>query len=113
MPPGNEAHEAPSNGASASAYEKLQRGHTSQPWWLNYDQALDLQSPAQQNPIKPPPPPQHKGLRQPTYHSGKTYDCDVCPYQATQLSSLKRHKLAKHSGAQFNCDQCEYIGTTQ
>ena len=30
MPPGNEAHEAPSNGASATAYEKLQRGHTSQ-----------------------------------------------------------------------------------
>ena len=80
MPPGNEVHEAPSNGASATAYEKLQRGHTSQvlknnaancdekftieskarneiapsenfpfqPWWLNYDQALDLQTPAQQ-----------------------------------------------------------------
>ena len=30
MPPGNEVHEAPSNGASATAYEKLQRGHTSQ-----------------------------------------------------------------------------------
>jgi len=30
------------NGASASAYEKLQRGQPAQPWWLNYDQALDL-----------------------------------------------------------------------
>ena len=48
------------NGASAYAAAAK---HVSNPWWLNYDQALDLQSPAQQNPIKPPPPPQHKVIK--------------------------------------------------
>ena len=44
---------------------KIPKESVLQPWWLNYDQALDLQSPAssQQNPIKPPPPPQHKVIK--------------------------------------------------
>ena len=55
---------------------------------------------------------QHEGIRPPVVKTGKTFDCDQCPYQATQLTSLKRHQMAKHSGQAFPCDKCEYIGTT-
>ena len=55
---------------------------------------------------------QHEGIRPPVVKTGKTFDCDHCPYQATQLTSLKRHQMAKHSGQAFPCDKCEYIGTT-
>ena len=55
---------------------------------------------------------QHEGIRPPVVKTGKTFDCDACPYQATQLTSLKRHQMAKHSGQSFPCDKCEYIGTT-
>ena len=55
---------------------------------------------------------QHEGIRPPVVKTGKTFDCDQCPYQATQLTSLKRHQMAKHSGQQFPCDKCDYVGTT-
>jgi len=41
----------------------------------------------------------------------KLYDCDVCDYQATQQSSLKRHKLAKHEGVRYNCNLCQYTAS--
>ena len=55
---------------------------------------------------------QHEGIRPPVVKTGKTFDCDQCPYQATQLTSLKRHQMAKHSGQSFPCDKCDYVGTT-
>jgi len=57
---------------------------------------------------------QHEGIKLPNTaaQSGKTFDCDLCPFQFTQLSSLKRHKMAKHSGDTYNCEMCEYMGTT-
>lgn len=121
MPPGNEAHEAPTNGASASAYAKLQRDHASNPWWLNYDQALDLQS-TQQNSVKTVvqhKPIKHEQVDQARYgfdqinysggqpsslkvqkktDEGVKYNCDQCEYQATQKSSLNRHKMTQHEG---------------
>jgi high mobility group protein B1 len=44
--------------------------------------------------------------------SKKTHDCKLCPYQTSQLTSLKRHTMAKHSGAEHPCDKCEYKATT-
>ena len=38
-----------SNGASAYAAAAK---HVSNPWWLNYDQALDLQAPQQHKPMQ-------------------------------------------------------------
>ena len=139
-PPGEHMNENPVNGASASAYDKLQRGHTSQPWWLNYDQALDLQS-TQQNTIKPQQKPiKHEqvdqaryGFDQVNYSGGQPssirkkdeitkYSCDQCEYQATQKSSLNRHKMTVHegikqpstamlSGKTYDCDTCPYQAT--
>lgn len=43
----------------------------------------------------------------------KLYDCDQCDYQATQQSSLKRHKLAKHEGVRYNCNLCQYTASQQ
>lgn len=51
-------------------------------------------------------------MKPPVEKSKKTHDCKLCPYQTAQLTSLKRHTMAKHSGAQHPCDQCEYKATT-
>ena len=92
MPPAgnvNEAHDTTTNGASASAYAKLQRDHASNPWWLNYDQALDLQA-TQQNTVKPqhkaPPIVKHEQVDQ------ARYGFDQINYSASQPSSLKTQK---------------------
>jgi len=141
-PPGtvSEAHDPTNNGVpSASAYAKLQRDHASNPWWLNYDQALDLQS-NQQNTMHKPKQIKHEdaryGFDQVNYSGSQPstvkktvvekhepkYACDQCEYVATQKSSLNRHKMTQHegirqpsaaqlSGKTYDCDMCPYQAT--
>jgi len=117
-----EAHAPEPNGASASAYEKLQRGHTSQPWWLNYDQALDLQAP-QQNSVKQPPPQvqrqaqpaqvqvQHKTIKHEQVEQAR-YGFDQVNYSGGQPSSIKPQKTENGGDAKrFGCDECSYVAT--
>ena len=42
----------------------------------------------------------------------KLYNCNMCDYQATQQSSLKKYKMAIHDGICYSCDQCEYTSWT-
>jgi len=95
--------------------------------WLSYDQALNLQSPQQNNvnavnlqhkpiPIKHEQVDQARyGFDQINYSGGQPsslkvekkteetpqqikFNCDQCDYQATQKSSLNRHKQTQHEG---------------
>jgi len=154
------------------------RDHTANSLWLNYDQALNLQS-TQQNSINlqvqrevqvqrdlsqhKPIPIKHEQVDQARYgfdqinYSGASqpsslkvnasvqpqpkppqpvvaqktevveappikYNCDQCDYQATQKSSLNRHKMTQHEGIKqpsmaqlngktFDCDLCAYQAT--
>ena len=130
--PGDGTHDVLGNGAGPP----MQRAHPAQPWWLNYDQALDL-GPNQQNKIQHQP--QHKiikheqvdqtkyGFDQVNYSAGQPsivkkkedqkYACDQCEYVATQKSSLSRHKMTIHEGIRpqkpqngkmFDCDLCGF-----
>ena len=109
------------NGASAYAAAAK---HVSNPWWLNYDQALDLQqAPQAHKPMQMPVqikqehhPPQDQGhgqrygFDQVNCSAGQPssiqkqekekqkYPCDKCDYIATQKSSLVRHKQTQHEG---------------
>jgi predicted RNA-binding Zn-ribbon protein involved in translation (DUF1610 family) len=105
------------NGATAYAAATK---HVSQPWWLNYDQALDLQAPTQHKPMQMPVQIKHEHGDQARYGfdqvncsggqpssvnskknhgaSDKKYPCDQCGYAATQKSSLIRHKQTQHEG---------------
>ena len=117
MMPGRQ--DMPENLANgASAYAAAAKAHASNPWWLNYDQALDLQAtPQQHKPMQMPVQVKHEQVEQATRYgfdqvnySGaslpssikekteKKYPCDSCSYIATQRSSLIRHKQTQHEG---------------
>jgi len=114
------------NGASAYAAAAK---HVSNPWWLNYDQALDLQAPQQHKPMQMPVQIKHEhipdqgqryGFDQVNCSAGqpsslksqppepqpppekRKYPCEQCSYVATQKSSLIRHKQTQHEGIRPN-----------
>ena len=41
------------------------------------------------------------------------YPCDLCGYEATQQSNLKRHIESVHQKIKYPCNICEYQATTQ
>ena len=41
-------------------------------------------------------------------HDGVKYPCDKCNYQATEQSSLRKHKKSVHDGVKYSCDKCNY-----
>ena len=113
------AHEPATNGASASAYEKLQRGHTSQPWWLNYDQALDLgqNNTSQQKATVTINTQQHKTIKHEQVDQAR-YGFDQVNYSGGQPSSIKKKEEGgvTAGGTQvalvkYACDQCSYVAT--
>jgi KRAB domain-containing zinc finger protein len=129
MPGRQDVPENLANGATAYAAAAK---HVPQPWWLNYDQALDLQAQPQHKPMQMPVQIKHEhgdqaryGFDQVNCNGGqptsvkqkteKKYPCDQCGYHATQKSSLMRHKQTQHEGIRpqkpydgkvHGCDLC-------
>ena len=100
-----------SNGASAYAAAAK---HVSNPWWLNYDQALDLQAPQQHKPMQMPVQIKHE--HNPDPHQGQRYGFDQVNCSAGQPSSLKPQPAEPQQQTiqdkrKHPCDQCSYIAT--
>jgi len=103
------------NGASAYAAAAK---HVSNPWWLNYDQALDLQqAPQAHKPMQMPvqikqehhPPPHDQG-------QGQRYGFDQVNCSAGQPSSIKQQPGQDRTGqdkekSKYPCDKCDYVAT--